>query len=101
AAAHAGQPATPTAMKAYADRLLNESKIKPDGPGVTVLVARGDQLLYKGARGLASVELGVPMQPDQLMRIGSVTKQFAAAALLKQIDDGKASFDDPLSRFLP
>uniref|UniRef100_UPI0013D1A598 serine hydrolase domain-containing protein n=1 Tax=Klebsiella pneumoniae TaxID=573 RepID=UPI0013D1A598 len=69
--------------------------------GVTVLVARGDQLLYKGARGLASVELGVPMQPDQLMRIGSVTKQFAAAALLKQIDDGKASFDDPLSRFLP
>ncbi|MFX8449266.1 hypothetical protein ABTL80_19965, partial [Acinetobacter baumannii] len=32
AAAHAGQPATPTAMKAYADRLLNESKIKPDGP---------------------------------------------------------------------
>ena len=101
AAAHAGQPATPMAMKAYADRLLNESKIKPDGPGVTVLVARGDQLLYKGARGLASVELGVPMQPDQLMRIGSVTKQFAAAALLKQIDDGKASFDDPLSRFLP
>lgn len=101
AAAHAGQPATPAAMKAYADQLLNESKIKPDGPGVTVLVARGDQLLYKGARGLASVELGVPMQPDQLMRIGSVTKQFAAAALLKQIDEGKAGFDDPLSRFLP
>lgn len=101
ATAHAGQPATPAAMKAYADKLLNASKLKPDGPGVTVLVARGDQLLYKGARGMASIELGVPLQPDHLMRIGSVTKQFAAATLLKQIDEGKAGLDDPLSRFLP
>jgi len=100
-AAQAGEPATPAAMAAYADRLLDDQKIARDGPGVTVLVARGDQLLYKGARGMASVELGVPMQPDQLMRIGSVTKQFAAAALLRQIDEGKASLDDPLSRFLP
>lgn len=100
-AAHAGQPATPAAMAAYADRLLDEQKLDRNGPGVTVLVARGDQLLYKGARGMASVELGVPMQPDQLMRIGSVTKQFAAATLLKQVDAGKASLSDPLAKFLP
>ncbi len=100
-AVHAGQPATPAAMTAYANKLLDAQKIGPDSPGFTVLVARGDQLLYKGARGMASVELGVPMQPDQLLRIGSVTKQFAAAALLKQIDEGKAKLDDPVSRFLP
>lgn len=99
--AHAGQPATPAAMAAYAEKLLDEQKIAGDGPGFTVLVARGDQLLYKGARGMASIELGVPMQPDHLLRIGSVTKQFAAAALLKQIDDGKAKLDDPLSKYLP
>lgn len=99
--AHAGQPATPAAMAAYADQLLDEQRIARDGPGVTVLVARGEQLLYKGARGMASIELGVPMQPDQLMRIGSVTKQFAAAALLKQIDAGQAKLDDPLSKYLP
>ncbi|KQW51929.1 MULTISPECIES: serine hydrolase [unclassified Roseateles] len=100
-AAQAGQPATPAAMAAYADKLLDESKINRDGPGLTVLVARGDQLLYKGARGMASIELGVPMQPDQLLRIGSVTKQFAAATLLKQIDEGKGKLDDPLSKYLP
>ena len=99
--AQAADPATPAAMARYAEQLLDAQKLAADGPGVTVLVARGDQLLYKGARGLASVELGVPMQPDQLMRIGSVTKQMAAAALLKQIDEGKAGLDDPLSRFLP
>lgn len=100
-AAHAGQPATPAAVAAYADKLLDEQKLSRDGPGVTVLVARGNELLYKGARGMASIELGVPMQPDQLMRIGSVTKQFAAATLLKQIDEGRAGLDDPLSKFLP
>lgn len=100
-AAHAGQPATPAAMTAYANQLLDAQKIAADGPGVSVLVARGDQLLYKGARGMASVELGVPLQPDHLLRIGSVTKQIAAAALLRQIDDGRATLDDPLARFLP
>jgi len=100
-AAQAATPATPAAMAAYADQLLDAQKVARDGPGITVLVARGDQLLYKGARGAASIELGVPMQPDNLLRIGSVTKQFAAATLLKQIDEGKAKFDDPLSKFLP
>jgi D-alanyl-D-alanine carboxypeptidase len=100
-AAHAGPPATPAAMAAYADQLLDAQKIARDGPGITVLVARGEQLLYKGARGLASIELGVPMQADHLLRIGSVTKQFAAATLLRQIDDGKARLDDPITRFLP
>ena len=100
-AAQAATPATPAAMSAYADQLLDAQKIASDGPGVTVLVARGNQLLYKGARGAASIELGVPMQPDHLLRIGSVTKQFAAATLLKQIDEGKARFDDPLAKFLP
>jgi len=100
-AVHAGTPANPAAMAAYADKLLDQQKASADTPGFTVLVARGDQLLYKGARGMASIELSVPMEPDQVLRIGSVTKQFAAAMLLKQIDEGKASLGDPLSRFLP
>ena len=97
----AATPATPAAMAAYANQLLDAQKIPGEGPGVSVLVARGDQLLFKGARGLASVELGVPLQPEHLLRIGSVTKQFAAATLLQQIDQGQARLDDPLSKFLP
>ena len=90
---HRPTPASPPRPRPWPPMPTNCSmsrRVGRDGPGVTVLVARGDQLLYKGARGMASIELGVPMQPDQLMRIGSVTKQFAAATLLKQIDEGKA-----------
>ncbi len=96
-------PALPDATQvgAYAQQLLAEQKIDPAGPGLALLVARGDQLLYKGAVGRASIELGVPLSPEQLFRIGSVTKQFAAAALLRLIDEGRASLDDKLSKFLP
>ena len=53
------------------------------------------------ARGMASIELGVPLSPEHVFRIGSVTKQFAAAALLRQVDAGALSLADPLSKFLP
>ncbi|MBO9689127.1 MAG: beta-lactamase family protein [Mitsuaria chitosanitabida] len=86
---------------AYVRKLFDDQKLAADGPGVVVLVARGDQLLYQGTRGMASIELGVPLAPDQRFRIGSVTKQFASATLLKLIDQGRAQLDDPLSKYLP
>ncbi|MCB1612192.1 MAG: serine hydrolase, partial [Xanthomonadales bacterium] len=73
------------ALKVHADQLL-EQNYQADGPGAAVLVARGDEVLYRGARGLANVELGVPLAPEQVFRIGSVTKQFAAATVMKLID---------------
>jgi CubicO group peptidase (beta-lactamase class C family) len=100
------QPATDKTLPSkaevavYAEQLLADA-YRVDGPGAAVLVARGDDVIYRGARGLASVELNVPLSPDQSFRIGSVTKQFAAAGLLKLIDAGKVNLDDPLSKFLP
>ncbi|QCW28460.1 beta-lactamase family protein [Lysobacter enzymogenes] len=86
-------------LRALADRLLVQNA--PEGaPGIAVLVARGDRVLYRGARGLAEVELGVPLSPDQVFRIGSVTKQFAAAGLLKLVEAGKVGLDDPLSKYV-
>lgn len=84
-----------------AQRLLDAAVEDQDGPGMAVLVARGDEVLFRGARGRASVELEVPLSPDHVFRIGSVTKQFAAAGLLKLVDEGKVALDDPLSKFLP
>ncbi|WP_290614250.1 serine hydrolase domain-containing protein [Arsukibacterium sp. UBA3155] len=89
------------AVSRYADQLLQQQPIDNHSPGVAVLVARGDELLFKQAYGQANIELGVPLSPEHKFRIGSVTKQFAAAALLKLIDEGKASLSDPLSKYLP
>lgn len=95
--------ATPPAaadVARFAEQQLQDN-YPSDGPGAALLVARGDQVLFRGARGQASVELGVPLTPDSVFRIGSVTKQFAAAGLLKLVEAGKVSLDDPLSKYLP
>ena len=89
------------AVGLYANELLNRQRMEQQGPGVAMLVARGDELLFQTARGMASIELGVALRPEQRFRIGSVTKQFSAALLLKLIDEGKARLDDPLAKFIP
>ena len=66
-----------------------------------MLAARGDEVLIRTARGMASIELGVPLSPDYAFRIGSISKQFSAAALLRLVDSGRARLDDPLSKTLP
>ncbi|MCF4008350.1 serine hydrolase domain-containing protein [Rheinheimera sp. UJ63] len=90
-----------TAISGYADQLLLQQPIDSKGPGVAVLVARGDEVLFHKAYGQANIELAVPLSSEHKFRIGSVTKQFAAAALLKLIDEGKASLSDPLNKYLP
>ncbi|WP_266170854.1 serine hydrolase domain-containing protein [Dyella subtropica] len=78
-----------------------EQAATPDGPGVAMLVARGDTVLFRGARGRAEIELGVPLSPDQVFRIASVTKMFTAATVVKLSEQGKLSLDDPLAKYFP
>ena len=85
---------------AYAERVLAANN-PDDAPGMAVLVARGDEVLYRGAHGAANLQLGVPLSPDHVFRLGSVTKQMAAAGVLKLAEDGMLSLDDPLTKFVP
>jgi CubicO group peptidase (beta-lactamase class C family) len=94
-------PAPAAEVTRYAETLFKQVCPDIQAPGAAVLVARGDQVLYRGACGAASVELGVPLSPDQVFRLGSITKQFAAAGVLKLAEDGKLSLDDPLGKFVP
>ncbi|TDK23835.1 serine hydrolase [Luteimonas aestuarii] len=98
-ALHAAPPSKQQVERDAARALA--ANCQADAPGMAVLVARGDEVLYRGACGLASLELGVPLSPGHVFRLASVTKQFAAAGLLKLVDEGKVSLDDPLSKYVP
>jgi CubicO group peptidase (beta-lactamase class C family) len=80
---------------------LLEANYRADAPGAAVLVARGDTVLFRAARGEADVEKDVPLRPDSLFRIGSVSKQFSAAGVLKLVEAGKVKLEDPVSKFVP
>jgi D-alanyl-D-alanine carboxypeptidase len=75
--------------------------VRPDGPGAAILIARGDQVVFRAARGRAEIELDVPLSPDHVFRIASVTKIFTAASIMKLAEVGKLSLDDALARYLP
>jgi CubicO group peptidase (beta-lactamase class C family) len=84
----------------YADQLF--SKSYPAGePGAAVLVAKGGQILLRKGYGLANLELGVPIQPDMVFEVGSLTKQFTSAAILLLQERGKLSVADDITKYLP
>jgi len=73
---------------------------KNDGPGAAFLIAKGNKVVYRAARGRANIELGVPLLAGDSFRIASVTKMFTAAMVLKLSEEGKLSLDDPLAKHL-
>ncbi len=87
-------------LAAYADRILTEAYPATE-PGAAVLVRDHGKVVLRKGYGLASVELGVPIVPEHVFEIGSVTKQFTAASILLLAERGKLSLSDPITRFLP
>jgi CubicO group peptidase (beta-lactamase class C family) len=82
------------------DEML-EAKYKPDIPGATALIARDGKVIYRKAFGLANLELNVPMKPESVFEIGSITKQFTAVSILILLEQNKLSLDDEITAFIP
>jgi CubicO group peptidase (beta-lactamase class C family) len=86
-------------QRRYEDIL--HSAYPADQPGAAALVVRGSKVEYLDAAGMANLELGVPLEPNMVFEIGSITKQFTAAAIMMLAEEGKLSVDDPITRHLP
>lgn len=69
-------------------------------PGLALNVIRDGKSIKTAACGLANVELNVPVRPETVFEIGSLTKQFTAAGILLLAQDGKLSVDDKISKYL-
>jgi D-alanyl-D-alanine carboxypeptidase len=82
-------------------RALLRSAYPEDGPGAAVIVSRAGRVLFHDAVGMADLELGVPLAPGHVFRLGSITKTITAAGVLALADDGRLALDDPLQRYLP
>jgi CubicO group peptidase (beta-lactamase class C family) len=78
-----------------------ENTYKPDEPGAAVIVVRDGKVILRKGYGKANMELGVPIEPDMIFRIGSITKQFTAVSILMLAEQGKLSLEDDITKFLP
>ena len=85
-----GQPAFEARVKSHLD--------KGDFIG-SVLVAQDGKVLYRSAVGMAQAEWGIPNTPETKFRLGSITKQFTAVAVLQLVEKGKIKLDDPVKKY--
>jgi CubicO group peptidase (beta-lactamase class C family) len=77
------------------------TKLVPYGFSGAVLIARDGQVVFKRAYGMANRAANLPYAVDMVSCIGSVTKQFTGAAIVKLEEMGKLKTADPISKYLP
>lgn len=94
------QPARGDAPEERVDRIMR-AHVRADGPGCAVGVSREGEVLLERGYGLASLEHRVPIGPATVFDVGSVSKQFTAAAVLLLAEEGRLTLDDPVRLHVP
>jgi D-alanyl-D-alanine carboxypeptidase len=90
-----------TASTAQLDAAISKQIDVKQVTGAAVGVYQDGELVDLKTYGLRDVAKNLPVDADTRFEIGSVTKQFTAAAILQLQEQGKLSIDDPLAKYLP
>ena len=80
---------------------LISTELHQQSPGGTVLISKGESVVYHKSYGKANEELNVPMRNENIYRIASLSKQFTAIAILKLSEENKISLKDDITKYLP
>jgi D-alanyl-D-alanine carboxypeptidase len=99
AALHAQE--LPAEMRASIDKAAADILAKTGAPSASIAVVRDGRIVYTHAYGIANLETKLPASPQMRYSIGSISKQFTAAAILMLAEEGKLSLDDKVIRWLP
>src|SRR6266480_623996 len=83
------------------DKLAMEALAKTGVPSASVAVVKNGQIAYLKAYGDARIEPRTAATAEMRYSIGSISKQFTAAAILLLQEQGKLSLDDKVSKFIP
>jgi len=101
AMAASAQTALPAETTAAVDRAVAEILATSGAPSASIAVVQDGAIAYVRAYGNARLEPRLAAAPDMRYSIGSISKQFTAAAILLLAEEGKLSLDDHVGRWLP
>ena len=88
-------------LRGRIDHIANSVLDQTGVPSASVAVVKGGKLVYAQAYGKARLDPPTPATPQMRYSIGSISKQFTAAAILLLQEQGKLSVDDPVSKYVP
>ena len=91
----------PAEMRATIDKAAADILAKTGAPSASIAVVRDGKIVYTHAYGIANLETKLPASPQMRYSIGSISKQFTAAAIIMLAEEGKLSLDDKVIRWLP
>jgi len=89
------------ALKNRIDRIATQVLDQTGVPSASVAVVQHGKLIYTHAYGQARLQPPTPATPNMRYSIGSISKQFTAAAILLLQEDGKLSLDDAVGKYVP
>jgi len=93
------------ALRRSIDRIANDVLEQTGVPSASLAVVQHGKLVYTHAYGMARLASdstpAMPATPDMRYSIGSISKQFTAAAILLLQQEGKLSIDDPVGKYIP
>src|SRR5688572_2597305 len=92
---------TRDAFRPRADSLVFTYLAESRAPSAAFAVIRGGDTLAFGAHGLANMEASRAPTAATVYQIGSITKQFTSAAIMKLVEQGRVKLDDDLSKYVP
>lgn len=98
AAVSAQAPQSPS-LASQVDEIF--SRFTPDGPGCAVAVYQDAKIVLAKGYGLANLEYGVPITPATPFIVGSVSKQFTAAAIALLVEEKRLALTDDVRQYVP
>ena len=84
-----------------AARQAAEAALKAGAPAVQIAVSHRGQVVYAEAFGLSDKESATAATSRSVMQVGSITKPFTSAAILRLAERGALSLDDPIEKHVP
>jgi D-alanyl-D-alanine carboxypeptidase len=79
-----------------------EERMRADNiPGLALALTDREKLLHVSLHGFADMGAQIPVTPDTLFEIGSISKSFTALALMQLVEDGKLDLHAPVTDYLP
>jgi len=94
------QAYTHTALTDSVDKMF-EQWDKNDTPGAALGIFKDGRIIYTRGYGMANLEYNIPMTPQTVFRIASVSKQFTAMCIAILAEQGKLSLDDGIRKYIP
>src|SRR5450755_4491032 len=97
----AAQDSLPADMRTAIDKAATAILMKTGAPSASIAVVKDGKLAYAQAYGLANIDTKTPATTQMRYSVGSISKQFTAAAVLMLAEEGQLSLDDKVVRWLP